>query len=40
MLMLLKKNLNIPKLVLAGGGKNDYKQKVKDTIKELNLESE
>ncbi len=33
----LKKNSDIPKLVLAGGGKNDYKQKVKETIKELNL---
>ncbi len=33
----LKKNSDIPKLVLVGGGKNDYKQKVKETIQELNL---
>jgi glycosyltransferase involved in cell wall biosynthesis len=33
----LKRNLDIPKLVLVGGGKNDYKQKVKETMQELNL---
>ena len=32
-----KKRSDIPKLVLVGGGKNDYKLKVKETIKELNL---
>ena len=36
----LKKKWDIPKLVLTGGGKNDYKQKVKDTIQELNLQSD
>lgn len=33
----LKVKSDIPKLVLVGGGKNDYKQKAKNTIHELNL---
>lgn len=32
-----KSKSDIPKLVLVGGGKNDYKLKVKETVKELNL---